>query len=182
MSLASLLRPWHGTAYRHIPFGSPYDVLDFRFAASAPDNRWNHPGDATLYLASDGGVALAEFARHLKTSRPPGIAPSTTKRSLHRLQVSLAQVLDLRDAVCTGALSLRDAPRCFLDKTVARATANFIRFTTEAQAILVPSVAMLDHTERWILVVFLDKLDNDPDRFVVQVAEAGTFEVSLPSR
>ncbi|MCL5263778.1 MAG: RES family NAD+ phosphorylase [Chloroflexi bacterium] len=179
MSLESLLRPWRGPAFRHIPCESPYDVLDFRFATSASGNRWNYPGEATLYLASGGGVALAEFARHLKVNRPDGIAPLAITRSLHRLEVSLERVLDLRDDACTAALSLGDAPHCFLDNGVARATANFIRVTTGAQAILVPSVALLDHTDRWILVVFLDKLAPDPKRFLLQAASAGTFRVSL---
>lgn len=178
MSLDSLWRPWRGFAFRHIPHGSPYDVLDFRFAASASDNRWNFRGEATIYLASDSGVALAEFARHLKVNRPTGIAPRTIKRSLFRLQVSLERVLDLRDVACVAALSLGEAPECFLNKDVARATANFIRVTTHAQAILVPSVALLDRPDCWILVVFLEKLAPDPKQFLTPVVQAGTFQLS----
>ena len=179
MSLSSLLRPWRGPAFRHIPYGSPYDVLDFRFASLAATNRWNYAGEATMYLASDSGVALAEFARHLKMNRPEGIAPLTIKRSLYRLQVSLEHVLDLRDDACVAALSLSDAPNCFLNRNVARATANFVRATTDAQAILVPSVALLDHPDRWVMVVFLEKLSPDPKQFLLSAVEAGTFQVSV---
>ncbi|MBI4322389.1 MAG: RES family NAD+ phosphorylase [Chloroflexi bacterium] len=179
MSLSSLLKPWRGPAFRHIPDGSPYHVLDFRFAASASDNRWNYPGEATLYLAGDSGVALAEYARHLEVSRPAEIAPLTIRRCLYKLEVSLQRVLDLRDDACLAALSLDDAPKCFLDKKVARATARFVRATTDAQGILVPSMALLDHPDRWILVVFLEKLAPDPKRFLLPVSPAGTFRVSL---
>jgi len=179
LSLNSLLQPWRQDAFRHLPCESNCDVLDFRFAALASDNRWNYPGEPTLYLAGGSGVALAEFARHLELNRPAGIAPLTVKRSLYRLEVSLERVLDLRQDECIQALSLSEAPNCFLDKNVTRATANFIRVTTDAQAILVPSVALLDHPDRWVLVLFLEKLTPEPKQYLAPVAPAGTFQVSL---
>lgn len=181
MTLGFLLRPWRGPAFRHIPHGSPYDVLDFRFAASASDNRWNRAGEATLYLAGDTGVALAEFARHVNVERSAAIARETIRRNLYRVEVALESALDLRDGACIAALSLHDAPRCFLDKTTARAAATFIRVTTNAQAILVPSMALIDHPDRWILVVFLEKLGSNPSQFLLQAVPAGSFEVSLRS-
>ncbi len=174
MSLSALLRPWRGTAFRHIPYGSPYDALDFRFAGVASGNRWNRAGEPTLYLAGDEGVALAEFARHLSVDRPEGIGLLTIKRKLFRLQVSLEYVLDLREGACIAALSLGDAPRCFLDKRIARATAGFIRVTTGAQGILVSSVALLDQPERWIMVVFLEKLGPEPGRLLGPVVREGS--------
>lgn len=154
-------------------------MLDFRFAALATENRWNYPGEPTLYLAGDGGVALAEFARHLKVSRPPGIAPLIITRALYRVEISLERVLDLRDEGCLAALSLDGAPHCFLNRNVARATASFIRATTNAQAILSPSVAMLDHPDRWVMAIFLEKLAPEPGRFLSSIIQVGTFEVSV---
>jgi RES domain-containing protein len=173
------LLPYQGQAFRHIPAGSPYDALDFRFAALAIGNRWNSPGEPTLYLASDGAVALAEFARHIKLSRPPGIASFIITRALFRLDIVLERVLDLRADDCLSALSLDGAPHCFLDVRVAQATANFIRATTDAQAILAPSMALLDQPDRWVLVVFLEKLAPEPKRYLANLTQAGAFEVSL---
>jgi len=58
--LDDLVAPWSGDALRHIPAGSPFDVLDFRFAGLGAENRWNDPGQPTLYLAGDAGVAEIE--------------------------------------------------------------------------------------------------------------------------
>ena len=57
--VAAVLHPWSGTAIRHIPAASRFDVLDTRFAGLAADNRWNEAGEPTFYLARDLGVALA---------------------------------------------------------------------------------------------------------------------------
>ena len=64
MHLSAHLAGWSGDAYRHIPKTSPFDVLDFRFAGLGADNRWNTPGQPTLYLAGDEGVLIAEWGRH----------------------------------------------------------------------------------------------------------------------
>ena len=61
MTLSRYLQRWSGTALRHIPAGSPYDVLDFRFAGRGTDNRWNQSDSPTLYLAGDEGVLIAEW-------------------------------------------------------------------------------------------------------------------------
>jgi hypothetical protein len=83
--LDEFLRPWSGVAYRHIPAGSSFDVLDFRFAGRGHDNRWNDPGDRTLYLAGDHGVIVAEFARHLRLDRGNDARIVTQVRQIYRL-------------------------------------------------------------------------------------------------
>jgi len=47
-----------------------------------------------------------------------------------RFRVEVEYVLDLRNPKVWAELSLKYAPDCFKDKTIARATANFIRHTT----------------------------------------------------
>ncbi|MBI2864020.1 MAG: RES family NAD+ phosphorylase [Chloroflexi bacterium] len=178
MSLDTFLRPWSGPAFRHIPDGSQFDVLDFRFAPLSSENRWNYQGDATLYLACDAGVALAEFARHLKVDRPPDAISHVVARRLFLLQVTVNHALDLRDAELCRALSLAGAPQCFLDKSVSRAVAQFLRRATQAQSLFVPSMALLDQPDRWILVLFLEKLPNDISQFLSEVRFAGMFSVS----
>lgn len=159
-------------AYRHVPAGSSFDVLDLRYAGRSAENRWNERGQPTLYLAGDEGVLIAEWSRHFAVNRSPELEQQTVERAVFRLTLSVDRVLDLRDAAVLHELSLEDAPNCFLDRSIARATATFIRATTEAQAIIVPSICFLDQVDRWRLVLFLDKLPGPRD-FVTGVEGVG---------
>jgi RES domain-containing protein len=178
VDIATFLRPWSGFLFRHIPAASPYDVLDFRFAGLAADNRWNARGEPTLYLASDRGVALAEFARHLGEDRRMDPATAVVARRVFRLQVTVPRVLDLRDPNFCSALSLKEAPYCFVDKGIARAVAQFLRRTTPAQALIAPSVAFLDDADRFIAVLFLDKLPVEVARFIPRALPDGLLSLS----
>ena len=144
MSLDARLAPWSGVAYRHIPTGARYDVLDFRYAGRGADNRWNEAGEPTLYLAGDVGVAIAEFGRHFAVDNVPALAPAAVTRTVYRLELTIDRLLDLRAPQLWHALSLQDAPFCFVERGVARATARFLRRTTRTQGLLAPSVAFLD--------------------------------------
>ena len=173
MPLTDLLQPWSDAALRHIPADSPLGVLDFRFAARSPKNRWNTQGSPTLYLAGDEGVLIAEWGRHFAVRRVSGMERSTVERRVFQLELALEHVLDLRSAPVCNALSLVNAPWCFADGDLARATAQFVRNTTAAQGILVPAMAFLDDPSRWCLVVFLEKLPADPAAFISSVIPAG---------
>lgn len=169
MPLNAYLKSWSGTALRHIPAGGRFDVLDFRFAGRGVDNRWNAPGQPTLYLAGDEGVLIAEWGRHFALNRTPTLKQQTVERAVYALTLAIDGVIDLRDNAVCDALSLANAPFCFTDLAVARATAYFIRTTTDAKALLVPSMGFLDDLDRWCLVIFLDKLPADPRSFVSAV-------------
>lgn len=173
MTLVSHLKPWSGSALRHIPAGSRFDVLDFRFAGRSGENRWNEPGQPTLYLAGDEGVLIAEWGRHFVVNRTKQLQAMTVERAVYRLELSLEAVLDLRDARVWRELSLDSCPACFLTIAVARATASFVRATTDAQGLLVPSMGLLDQLDRWCLVVFLDKVPADPASFIASVTAQG---------
>lgn len=177
MPLEPFLRAWAGQAIRHIPAGSPYGILDFRSAGQSSANRWNHPGQPTLYLASDRAVALAEFARHIQDDRSPELRAGVIERHVFRLDIAVDSLLDLRDPQLHPQLSLQDAPACFLDRAIARAVAEYLRRTTPAQALLVPSMPFLDDLDRWVLVLFLDKLPADREVFIRAVRPEGTFRV-----
>ena len=173
MTLARHLQGFAGAALRHIPSGSPFDVLDFRYAGRGADNRWNEPGHPTLYLAGDEGVLIAEWGRHFATNRTAQLQQLTVERSTFTLALSIDYVLDLRSEEVCNALSLESAPYCFADINIARATAHFVRSTTDAQALLVPSMGFLDDLERWCLVTFLEKLPPDPRSFISSVTPRG---------
>lgn len=148
-------------------------MLDTRFAGLAGDNRWNAAGQPTLYLASDLGVVLAEFARHLRDER--GLSSRQSQaRSVYRLGLRLSAVLDLRQPRVRGALGLQGGARRFLDRRVARATAQYVRTTTPIEAVLVPPMAFLDDPTRSNLVLFLEKLPADLSSFIT-----ATFEGDL---
>ena len=97
----------------------------------------------------------------------------TVERSVFSLDAAFDAVLDMRNAKVCHALSLDNAPLCFLDRDVARATAHFVRRTSAAQALLVPATGFLDDPERWRLVVFLEKLPPDPTQFISAVIPRG---------
>jgi len=136
-------------------------LLDFGLVGRATDNRWNTQGEPTLYLAGDPGVVIAKWGRNFGSRRASEVGSSSFIRSVYRLTLRLRHVLDLRDPIVVGALNLSGCPECFLDRQSARTTAHFLRTTTEAQAMLVPSIAFLDDLTRWNLVVFLEKLPTD---------------------
>ena len=162
---------------RHIPDG-PFDIYDFSRAGLATDNRWNIQGEPTLYLARDRDVALAEWARHLDVDRAEALAPLTRRRKVYRFEIVLDHVLNLCDPITWQALSLTGAPEIFLDKAVARATAQFIRHTTPAVAIFTPSVAFLDQLGQWVLAIFLEKLKGSIRETLPTVTDDGYFTLS----
>lgn len=173
MPLDAHLQAWLGDVYRHLSAHARYDVLDFRYAGRGADNRWNEPGEPTLYLAGDIGVAIAEWARHIEVSRTPELGLAAIERTVYRLSLQIDRVLDLRDSQVWAELSIDNAPHCFLHIPTARATARFIRATTSAQAMFVPSAPFIDRLDRWCLVVFLDKLPAKPADFISSVAVEG---------
>lgn len=180
MPLQAYISPWMGYAVRHIPDipGKSYDIYDFRYCGRSNENRWNVACEPTLYLAKEKDIALAEYARHFCVDRTPGLAAQTYRRQVFRFQVELEHVLDLTNSKIWAELSLENAPDCFKDKTIARATANFIRNTTLTQAIIVPSIAFLDRLEQWCLVLFLEKLLPEPRKFLPTAEPDRFFQIS----
>ncbi|HEX5415701.1 MAG TPA: RES domain-containing protein [Chloroflexota bacterium] len=172
MTLNDLIQPFEGDVYRHVPLNSAIPVNDFRYAGLGRDNRWNHPGQRTLYLAHDHAAALAEWARHVEQSYNPE-TDLPLQRRLYRLKVSLPAVLDLRDARVWGALGgvISDLSG-FLEIPHCRAVADYVRALTDAVAIHVPSIAFIDDLQRGNLVVFLDKLPDD-QTFIRKIVDCG---------
>ncbi len=180
MSLQSFVHSWSGHAVRHLPDtpGKTYDIYDFSYCDRSSENRWNVAGEPTLYLAKEKDVALAEYARHFQVNRTPQLAAKVYRRKIYRFEVRLDYVLDLRESAVWSELSLQNAPDCFKDKNVARATATFIRNTTGVQAIFVPSAAFLDDLQQWCLLLFLEKLSPNVRQFLPNVFEDGYFEIA----
>lgn len=180
MSFNARLHPWAGVGYRHLPSDVPASaVLDFSFLGLSRTNRWSAYGEKTLYLAGDMGVAVSEWGRYVGTGRTPLLGRQAVTRTAYRLEVTVNRVLDLRDPGAWSDLHLTNAPACFLQIEIARATAHFIRHTTDAQGIFVPSVAMLDKLDRWNLVLFVEKLPADPAQFIKRVDVEGLMSLGV---
>jgi len=178
--LADWLHPWASRAYRHVTDGARYHVLDLRWAGRGLDNRWNEAGEPTLYLAGDPRVVMAEFARHFEYDRAPKVGSGARARHLYSLHVQVDQMLDLRDPNVWADLGLRNASHCFLERPICRATARYLRTATPAQGLLVPSVGLLDDLERWVAVLFLERLPADPHQFLTAVRDEGLIPGIVP--
>src|SRR4051794_7710831 len=113
------------------------DALTPDDLVSTDGNRWSRPGEPTIYLGSDSGVALAEFARHLTVGAPPPVG------RLWTVEVHLDRVVDLRTSAARARASVaaeRDWP---LERETCRSIATRLR-DRGVQGLIVPSVAFLD--------------------------------------
>ena len=131
-------------------------------------------------VARRAGVSRTTVSFVLNDVRDKGISDTTRQRvldaarelgylqlrELYRFDVAVDALIDLRNLDLCRLLSLRDPPACFLEKAMARATADYLRQATRAQGLLVPSVAFLDDPSRWSCILFLDKLPARPEQFI----------------
>lgn len=72
-------------------------------------------------------VALAEWSRHFIENTNPALAAVPVKRTVWQLTLDIPHVLDVRDNGVWTALSLRDAPHCFLDLSIAQTVGGYPR-------------------------------------------------------
>lgn len=120
----SYLLPWTGTTYRHTSPQADRNVLGFRFTGMNADNRWNGPGEPTLYLAGDPGIMIAEWGRHFPSVFDEGLLPVAVERSVFGLWLRWQYVVDLRNP---AAVRHVDASSWFLDRNLARVVARQMR-------------------------------------------------------
>lgn len=147
--------------FGHPPRPTPFHGETFCTGPSVPDldptvlvtrdgNRWSAEGEPTIYLASDRGVAMAEFGRHWTEGH--------TAASLWSVRVSLMAALDLRDSTDRRRLGLPEEPSWLLDRNRCRTIASETRAREQHDGLIVPSVAFLDDPSRWNVVVFVERL------------------------
>ncbi len=156
---------WKGTVWRHT------------FGTNRPDRpnsrgaRWNPPGTDALYtsLGRDTALAEAEHQIQLQPVRPKA------RRTIHRLEVSLAKVLDLTDPDLLASLGVDRAALESLEfgacQRVGGAAARL-----GYEGILVPS-ARHPGTN---LVVFVGNLTPHSRLDVVSSEEIGPAEQGPP--
>ena len=128
-------------------------TLDVASLPTTDANRWSRPGEPTIYLAGDPGVALAELGRHW--------AEQEGKIAVWSGDLSLGAAADLRDPRVCAALDLPDDPTWVVDDERCRSVASRLRSDEGLDGLIVPSVAFIDDPDRWNAVVFAERLLGD---------------------
>ena len=175
--LADLVQPFDGRVYCHVPMDQAFSYA----ALARPDDgrdRWGVPGTRTVYLAGDPAVALSEYARH-RDARAPA-----DSRCLCSLRLQARRVLDLRDRAVTRLLGLPPGAGHFLDRHVARRMSQMVRDLGVCQGLIVPSMAFLDHPERFNVVLFVEWLGVDLATLLTDREDVGEIRLtaSRPNR
>ena len=148
---ADLVQPFDGRVYCHAPMDQAFSYA----ALARPDDgrdRWGATGTRTVYLAGDAAVALSEYARHRDAKAP------ADSRCLYSMRLQGVMVLNLRDSAVTRLLGLAPGAGQFLDRHVARRASQLVRDTGVSQGLIVPSMAFLDQSGRFNVVLFVEWL------------------------
>lgn len=177
MSIDRFYLPFTSEAYRIIPDGPGNDPLDASFAAFSDKNRWNLIGEPTLYLGSTARVMAVEWARHVEDEMKDALlAGHQHLRRIYQVKVRIDRSLDLRDAKLCDDIGISSDPTCFANSlTLCQRIAHELRVNTEAQAILVPSMGLLEQPDRFCIVLFADKLAPYPGSYISVVDRNGTL-------
>jgi RES domain-containing protein len=170
-----LLAAWRGIAFCHVPADEPAR-LDRLVTSDGSDDRWNRPGEPTLYLALDLGTAVGELARHVELA--PGMP--AWRRRLLGLSVEVDGLADLRRADVRSKLGIDGEPAAFRDRELARDVAGRLREDGSCAGLLVPSMTFLDDPGRGNLVVFVDRFPGGIDDIVSSTVDAGLVELRPP--
>jgi RES domain-containing protein len=142
-----------GDVFVHAPADRPFDLG----ALDRPDDehdRWSAPGTRTAYLAGDPLVAIAEYARHAGADD----GPPRDERRLVQLRLEPVRALDLREPAVLAAVGTC-CPTDFTDRGLARRVALAIRSDGICEALVVPSIAFVDQSERFNVVLFLEAIE-----------------------
>ena len=167
--LAELLADIDRTAY----WKGATDEFDHDALVTMGDgNRWNDPGEPTLYLTGDPGLALIEAGRH----EPAGPPAQPSSGTIWALRVSAPDMLDLRRLDVREALGL-DGPHWFLDRPTCQRLVRSLRQSGACSGIVTQSAGVPDIPERWNLVIFADRLDRPVDQVVSQPKRIGSFQL-----
>lgn len=174
MKIEEFIIPWKGFAFRHIPDGS--EILDFSLCGLSRENRWNSPGEPTLYLAGSKQIALGEYSRHYRENRRYSLIKRTQKRQFYRLEIQLERTINLCNP--DVYLNFPGAPDCFKEIKTARTVSALFRNLFNIEAIFVPSMAFLDDLSKWCLVLLIENLPEKVDQYILNVEKSGFFEIS----
>jgi RES domain-containing protein len=157
--IADFVRGWSGMLLRHRPHGSTRSVLDEEYLGQRRDNRWSAYGVRAWYFASDIGVVVAEYGRHIEIELPAGRAERLA-RSVFEVGVTLDRVLDLTDPATVAAIGASPVGDWILDVRATQSAAGYLLGQIpNLQGLIVPSVAFLGRPNRHNVVVYRDRIE-----------------------
>lgn len=168
--LEDFVEPFGGRVYCHVPTSVPFEVRRLARPDDGRD-RWGTPGERTIYLAGDPAVALAEYARN----RDPG-APGEESRIIG-LRLRAVSVLDLRRSSVAVAAGVPPASRRVGDREIARRVSRQVRAGVQCDGLLVPSMAFLDRTDRFNVVLFVERLGVELESILCDAEEVGRLRI-----
>lgn len=183
--LFHVAEPVAAPAYCHGPADEPFD-LD-KVVTAAHGNRWNRRGEPTLYLAGDPGMATVEFGRHVRHPDDGGEGDRDDAddrrvvRTLWQVHLEVERAIDLRRPDVRAALRLGESLEWLFDPRRCLELAALVRETGEVEAMLVPSVGLVDQPRRWNAVVFADCLDAPLDEVVREPRPVGSLCLERPA-
>jgi len=174
MPLDDKIKRFTGVIYRHIPSSPDENPKEYKYCGIT-EGRWNIGGEPTLYTGKSDVVCVCEYGRNMDKL---GVSrDNALDRSIYKLSVELEFVLDLTDIVVLNNLGI-DNIDAFKIQEKCRATAKHLRTSTKTQAIIVPSLALMDDLSKWCLVVFLEKVDTGENGFVKDCRFHRRFKIS----
>lgn len=112
--------------FRHRPAASSRSVLDDAYLGQVPDDRWSGLGIRAYCFASDRRVVLADHARHIQRDLPAG-RTDRIERTVFRVPVRLATVLDLTDPAVVAAIGSKPIASWILDVSTTQAVSRYLQ-------------------------------------------------------
>jgi RES domain-containing protein len=167
--LRSLVTRFQAPAFCHAPVGQPFDPAALAEAGDGQD-RWNRPGEPTAYLSGDPVTALAESCRHAVPGEP-------LVRTIVRVELGPLQLLDIRRRDILEGLRCDAAQSIVSDRSVARALAGRVRASGFADGLIVPSMAFIDQSERFNVVVFVERLRGGMESVIRDARAVGGVDL-----
>lgn len=158
-----------GSVFRHC---SPETAVLSTTGARIRGGRWNPPGVAALYCAQDRATVADEWYR---AAERQGIAPEGfVPRVLHRLEISLTSLLDLRSQRSLEVVGLGESQLRGLDQSACQMVGEVAHYLG-IEGISAPSAA----GPGVVIAVFLDVLGSESR---VDVLSSEIWEAPPPRR
>ena len=137
-------------------------------------DHWTLPGQPTVRLASDPGVAVAEAGRTWAV-KADEMAVKADEMAIWSARVTLDAVADLRRRDLWSRVTIPDDPCWILDRERCRGVAGRLRDEGDADGMIVPSAVVLDDPRRFAIVVFVERLRRD----LLAAVQTGRMEMVL---
>jgi hypothetical protein len=159
MPIGDFARPWSDTALRHRPSSSSRSILDDEYLGQQHDNRGSGVGVRAWSFASDIGLVVGEYGRHVEVDLPDGQSERLA-RSVYKVPIAMDRVLYLTDPATVAAMGAQPINSWLWNLRATQSAARYLlEQVPDLQGLVVPSVAFLDRPDRPNIVVYRDRVD-----------------------